>query len=133
MVVVLVIGILIAIALPLMLGARTRAQDRRAHADLRNGVAAAKVFYTDSETFTGFSAGGTAQAIEPSIQWTGPADPGGSDAVAIVAAGSDDLLIVRRSDSGRYFCFVDQVSGFTKGSGATFAAVDTPAECINGW
>ena len=41
MVVVLIIGILIAIALPTFLGARTRAQNRAAQSNLRNGVAAA--------------------------------------------------------------------------------------------
>ena len=53
MVVVLIIGILIAIALPTFLGARQRAQNRAAQSDLRNGLAAAKTFFTDSETYTG--------------------------------------------------------------------------------
>ena len=44
MVVVLIIGILIAIALPTFLGARTRAQDRAAQSNLRNAIAAAKTF-----------------------------------------------------------------------------------------
>ena len=44
MVVVLIIGILIAIALPTFLGARTRAQDRAAQADLRNGYLAASTY-----------------------------------------------------------------------------------------
>ncbi len=39
MVVVLIIGILIAIALPTFLGARQRAQDRGAQSNLRNGLA----------------------------------------------------------------------------------------------
>ena len=38
MVVVLIIGILIAIALPTFLGARTRTQDRAAQTDLRNAL-----------------------------------------------------------------------------------------------
>ena len=42
MVVVLIIGILIAIALPTFLGARTRAQNRAAQSDLRNTLVAAK-------------------------------------------------------------------------------------------
>ena len=42
MVVVLIIGILIAIALPTFLGARTRAQNRAAQSDLRNALVAAK-------------------------------------------------------------------------------------------
>ena len=37
-VVVLIIGILIAIALPTFLGARTRTQDRAAQTDLRNAL-----------------------------------------------------------------------------------------------
>ena len=49
MVVVLIIGILIAIALPTFLGARTRAQNRAAQSDLRNALVAAKTFYTDAE------------------------------------------------------------------------------------
>ncbi len=47
MVVVLIIGILIAIALPTFLGARARAQNRAAQSGLRNGIAAAKTLYTD--------------------------------------------------------------------------------------
>jgi type IV pilus assembly protein PilA len=42
MVVVLIIGILIAIALPTFLGARQRAQDKAAQSNLRNAIAAAK-------------------------------------------------------------------------------------------
>ena len=53
MVVVLIIGILIAIALPTFLGARTRAQDRAAQSNLRNGIAAAKTFFTDSDVVHG--------------------------------------------------------------------------------
>ena len=47
MVVVLIIGILIAIALPTFLGARSRAQNRAAQSDLRNTLVAAKTSYTD--------------------------------------------------------------------------------------
>ena len=54
MVVVLIIGILIAIALPTFLGARQRAQDRAAQSNLRNGIAAAKTFFTDNDAYTGF-------------------------------------------------------------------------------
>src|SRR5713226_2476490 len=75
MVVVLIIGILIAIALPTFLGARQRAQNRAAESNLRNGIAAAKTFYTDNDWYTGFTAaGGVASGIEPSLTWVdGPA------------------------------------------------------------
>ena len=52
MVVVLIIGILIAIALPTFLGARTRAQNRAAQSDLRNTLVAAKTIYTDASSYT---------------------------------------------------------------------------------
>src|SRR5439155_22220201 len=58
MVVVLIIGILVAIALPTFLGARTRAQDKAAESILRNGIAAAKTFFTDSDVYTGFDGAG---------------------------------------------------------------------------
>ncbi len=51
MVVVLIIGILIAIALPTFLGARTRAQNRAAQSDLRNALVAAKTMYTDNSSY----------------------------------------------------------------------------------
>src|SRR2546428_915783 len=51
MVVVLIIGILIAIALPTFLGARARAQNKAATSDLRNAIAAAKTCYTDHDTY----------------------------------------------------------------------------------
>src|SRR3954453_7092612 len=70
MVVVLIIGILIAIALPTFLGARGRAQDKAALTDLRNGVAAAKTFFTDADTYTGFNVA-AGQAIEPALNWNG--------------------------------------------------------------
>jgi type IV pilus assembly protein PilA len=68
MVVVLIIGILIAIALPTFLGARTRAQNRAAQSDLRNALVAAKTLYTDNSTYAGASAAGL-PAVEPSLQY----------------------------------------------------------------
>src|SRR5436305_8049793 len=47
MIAFLVISILITIAIPTFLGARTRAQDRQAQSNLRNAFAAEKVVYTD--------------------------------------------------------------------------------------
>src|SRR5438552_12682129 len=51
MVVVLIIGILIAIALPTFLGARTRAQNKAAQSSVRNALSAAKTVFTDTDSF----------------------------------------------------------------------------------
>jgi type IV pilus assembly protein PilA len=79
MVVVLIIGILIAIALPTFLGARTRAQNRAAQSDLRNALVAAKTMYTDASSYTCASGGaagvfvaGCTQnllSVEPSLSY----------------------------------------------------------------
>lgn len=57
MVVVLIIGILVAIALPTFLGARNRANDKAAQSSLRNALAAAKTCFTDNDSYTGCDAG----------------------------------------------------------------------------
>ena len=52
MVVVMIIGVLVVIALPTFLGARTRAYDRAVQSDIRNAFAAEKAYYTDTLTYT---------------------------------------------------------------------------------
>ncbi|HWL90519.1 MAG TPA: prepilin-type N-terminal cleavage/methylation domain-containing protein, partial [Actinomycetota bacterium] len=67
MTVVMVIGVLVVIALPTFLGARTNAYDRAAQSDVRNAFAAEKAFYTDSLTYTTDPA--TMTAIEAAITY----------------------------------------------------------------
>src|SRR5204862_5124922 len=69
MVVVLIIGILIAIALPTFLGARTRAQNKAAQSSVRNGLSAAKTVFTDLDKWDITANTVTAlNASEPDIQ-----------------------------------------------------------------
>ena len=135
MVVVLIIAILIAIALPTFLGLRQRAQDRAAQSDLRNGLAAAKAFYTDDETY---SPGGVAfdaadgEDIEPSLDWVDAAPTTGQLEVATVtsAAGTELVQLVRESESDQWFCIQDSngVTGY--GDGTTRAAA--LGDCASG-
>src|SRR5438045_5646015 len=52
MVVVLIIAILLAIAIPTFLGSRSKAQDRAAQSNLRNALTAEKTYYTDAQAYT---------------------------------------------------------------------------------
>jgi len=132
MVVVLIIGILIAIALPTFLGARQRAQNRAAQSDLRNGMAAAKSYFTDGDVYTGFDAA-AGEAIEPSLTWVDNTDPAVGE-VSVNAESDSTVIMVAQSASGTYFCIADDsTAGTTYGQGATFADVDTVAECTGGW
>lgn len=133
MVVVLIIGILIAIALPTFLGARTRAQDRAAASELRIGLAAAQTYFAEAGSWTGFDAA-AAELAEPVLAWQDGGDPPAEEISIEIHAGWN-LLMIRRSGSGTYFC-VGQVlnsPATLKGQGAAFDAVDTLAECTGGW
>jgi type IV pilus assembly protein PilA len=127
MVVVLIIGILIAIALPTFLGARERAQNRAAQSSLRNAIAAAKTFFTDDDTYTGFdaNAGADAEAIEPSLDFVTGNVSAAPEQVAIQVASGNDLLLVAHSDSGTDFGLSDSVGA--GGPGTRYCRSDTAA------
>jgi prepilin-type N-terminal cleavage/methylation domain-containing protein len=133
MVVVLIIGILISIALGNFRGARERAADRAAQADVRTGLVTAMAHYVEGRTYTGFDVP-RAQAEEPSLQWMSPGPPAEAQ-VDIEVASGDFLLLVGKSRTGTYFCLA-QVKGnplTDRGKSANFADVDTVGECMGGW
>ena len=86
MVVVLIIGILIAIALPTFLGARERAADRGAQSDLRTGLAAGLTYYAEYADWTQFD-DVEAEAAEPSLDWI----DGGAPAPGVISIQSTPL------------------------------------------
>ena len=133
MVVVLIIGILIAIALPTFLGARTRSQDRATQADLRAGLAAAMTYYAARDTYTGFDPV-VAAASEPSLAWVGVGAPAQNE-IGIQAAANRELLLVSLSPTGTYWCLAQLAlsPATSRGGDAAFANVDQTAECVGGW
>ena len=68
MVVVLVIAILLAIAIPTFLGARERSQDRAAQSNLRNALTAAKVAYSNDGNYAN-ATNTHLGAIEPRLNY----------------------------------------------------------------
>src|SRR2546422_392410 len=128
MVVVLIIGILIAIALPTFLGARKRAQDRAAQSNLRNAIAAAKTYFTDSDSYLNFNAA-AALAIEPSLTWKDGA-PAVLNEVHIELATATQVVMDTISGSSTPFCIADDSTTGTK-----YGKVDaaTVAACTGGW
>jgi type IV pilus assembly protein PilA len=133
-VVVLIIGILIAIALPTFIGARTRAADRAAQADLRNALAAGLTYMAGKQDFNGFDVAAAYQQ-EHGLQWEASGTNPVPGHVTIQVALNDDLLLVSKSSSGEYFC-VAQFAGTPaadRGMGPTFASVSTVAQCTGGW
>ena len=128
MVVVLIIAILIAIAIPTFLGLRERAQNRAAQSDLRNALTAAKTFYTDNETYSGFDGVGDGEGIEPSLTWNDGATVKGQVSVHVFAGDTDDVLLTGRSASDDYFCIADDDGNTITGD----VDANTLAECTAG-
>jgi len=133
MVVVLIIGLLIAIALPTFAGAKQRASDRATEANLRTSLAAAMVWWSEGASYTGFDVV-TAKKSEPSMDWMSPGPPARGQ-IDIEVANGGELLLVSLSDSATYFCLSQQANSpvTDKGQGTNFSDVDTVAECTGGW
>ena len=123
MVVVLIIGILIAIALPTFLGARLRAQNRAAQSDLRNAIVSAKTAYTDTDDYSGATSAGLT-TIETSLTFVAGnvasvASPNPTVSVAIAdvgAAVSQEWAAARMSASGNCYFLTDYGTGATPGT-----------------
>jgi len=114
MVVVLIIAILIAIAIPTFLGARSRAQDKQAQSNLRNALVTEDEYYTDNQAYTATNA--TMKALEPQLDWGNPkADQAG--VVATLDAANDQTVILSSTSvSGTVFCLGKVASGASAGT-----------------
>lgn len=116
MVVVLVIGLLIAIALPTFLGARARAQDRGVQTDIRNAFLAERTFYTDDSLYTEDLS--ELEAIESALDYTVGDVPGVIGPVHVhVHPGPNELFLSAQSSSGTCF-YLREIDG----QGAAFGS-----------
>jgi prepilin-type N-terminal cleavage/methylation domain-containing protein len=73
MVVVLVIGILAAIAIPVYNGQRNKSKNAIAQSTLRSALAAAKTYYSQGETYSGFT-NAVLNQREPTIDSAAPTE-----------------------------------------------------------
>jgi len=118
MVVVLIIAILIAIAIPTFLGARQKAQDRAAQSSLRIGLTAIRTAYIDGQSY--LTASAELASIEPSLTYvTGPgASSDGQHVVAVYAVDDQDVGMATLAGDGVCWQLFDAVgsAGTTYGS-----------------
>ena len=138
MVVVLIIAILLAIAIPTFLGAQDRARDRGAQSNLRNGLTAAKTIATDKGGLF-LSTGVTPlveadlTAAEGSLPFVNTApDVGDIDVISTYSPGPpavSDIVLVTMSASGKSFGIAANNRGEVRYcKGATLADCNTYAE-----
>jgi type IV pilus assembly protein PilA len=133
MVVVMIIAVLVALALPTFLGTRTRAQDRAAQSDIRNAFAAEKAYYSDTLTYTTVPAEMT--AIEAAITYVAGDTPLTTGVVYLhLHPIPNEIFVSAMSVSGTCF-YLREIDG----AGARFATdpscgvTDTQAYLIGGW
>lgn len=137
MVVVLIIAILIAIAIPTFLGARKRAQDKQAQSNLRNGLTAEKTYYVDTQAYLlddVAADAATLKGIESALSWNSPVGATrGVDVIVVGAAvlAADNGCVILQSDSksGTQFFLMDIAAGNGAGTyyGTDVAAPACPA------
>jgi len=136
MVVVLIIGILIAIALPTFLGARNRAQDRAAQSSLRNALVAAKTIYTDGSDYQDADAAALV-AVEPSLTFDDAADSTGPRMVSVDSTGPTNWAAAALSESDTCFYIKDAANGpgttFGSGAAADCTGADAQAAAAQSW
>jgi type IV pilus assembly protein PilA len=123
MVVVLIIGILLAIAIPTFLGARDRANDRSAQSNLRNALTAEKTLFTDAQNYTD-TANATdiaaMNAVEPSLNWvTAPATV--TNSVSAVVPASGEVVLGTKSATGECW-YVGDIANPGTPSGTFYAS-----------
>jgi type IV pilus assembly protein PilA len=128
MVVVLIIGILLAIAIPTFLGARDRANDRSAQSNLRNALTAEKVLFTDSQSYTSSPATALTNS-EPSLTWAAAPSSSNSRVVEATASGTNNATVVLEDQSATGTCwFILDISNPATPSG-TFYAQQPSSAC----
>jgi type IV pilus assembly protein PilA len=145
MVVVLIIAILLAIAIPTFLAARTKAQDRAVQANLRNAFTAEKTLYFDSPAYSTDvpvppATVGPMSATEPSMRYTLAAPPVAASPPTIsitLILGNTGVILSSASKSGMCFYLQDIATGAGAGTtyekDATCGALPLGATTTNGW
>ena len=127
MVVVLIIGVLIAIAVPTFTGSRVRAQDRATQVALREGLVVAKTFFTDAQSYVATPL--ELNGLEPSLRFDDAIVNADRSTIGYTGTATD-VVMARQSASGGFFCISDSTANGTRfGRGADVTDVDTVAEC----
>lgn len=133
MVVVLIIAILIATAVPSYAGARRRTNDRAAQTLIRNALALQKVVYTGLLRYADDSSGELTE-LEPGLSYVNSVMPGAPGTVTVAVSGSDIVYLSGKSRSGTCFYLVDDAAlgtGYAKDNSCR--AADIQSYVTGGW
>ncbi|HEX3426758.1 MAG TPA: type II secretion system protein [Acidimicrobiales bacterium] len=130
MVVVLIIGILLAIAIPTFLGARNAANDRSAQSNLRNALTAEKTAFQDGQQYLDTSTAANRTSLgnyEPSLTWAAAVSATSNRAVvSVVPAAESGTSVVLYDKSATGTCwYIGDVTSASASNPGTYYMKDT--------
>jgi type IV pilus assembly protein PilA len=126
MVVVLIIAILLAIAIPTFLGARNRANSRAAQSDLRNALTGEQTLYSANQVFSQDTVNAL-PTMEAGIEWTSPPaiDP---KSVAVLTDPTDQSVVLQANGKdGNCYAVYQTNSSY----GSQTAYMETRGSCVS--
>jgi type IV pilus assembly protein PilA len=114
LVVILILAVLMAIAVPSFLRSKKKGNDSQAHAALRSGLAAERTYYVDYQSYTTDQA--KLRAIESNVVWD-TTDSKVSGVMAVTAGVPADSVVVMASTStsGSVYCIMNIATDQTAG------------------
>lgn len=130
MVVVMIIAILMAIAIPTFLNSRKRAQDSAAKSNVRNALSAAQSVFSENQVYPATTAMVTAlEAEEPSLSFDDAASTGAKVISVVTNATTATIVVAAYSASGNCHAMRHIATG---AGGTTQYKYDgaTSAQCI---
>jgi prepilin-type N-terminal cleavage/methylation domain-containing protein len=127
--VVAILGVLIAVAIPYFFGVRQAAQDRAAHTDLRNLLVAERMIWLDEGGYTGDLA--KLEAVRPGSLVS--LDPGLGVFADVNDADDQVVCLVRASKSGRVFSMWESAVAGTHYGATDLSGADCPAAAPPGY
>jgi type IV pilus assembly protein PilA len=110
MVVLLIMAILLAIAIPTFLGVKTGAQDRAVQSNLTNALTSAKAAYANGGTYATTAAAEVTAlaAAEPNISFETTAATAGTNNLSVATStDGQELLLIGQSQSNTCWAAVD--------------------------
>ncbi len=126
MVVVLIMGILMAIAIPTFLATQVSAQDAAAKSNATNAFTAEKAYFEDNQVFTDVGTVAAGDSVDPSLPWSAnPASTATVSAAAGTISGGNfaevtgttttasSLLVEAQSKSGNCFYIFNDEANIT--------------------
>lgn len=132
MVVVLIIAILLAIAIPTFLGAQNKAKDRSAQSSLRNSLTLAKTANADLQNYSDSTFFTVLKDSEPTIAFVdatvAPGNSVGPKSVSVLMpTGGTTFIAAAFSEANNCFYIMESAAGTKYGKVATSVKTDCVA------